>query len=81
MRVEFVEIQILFVIYKIELIKKKNFLIEFGVWAESMARPSWPHRARAACAAQLTGAAAQRTRGRALRSGAKTRPVKLNSTR
>jgi hypothetical protein len=51
MRVEFVEIQILFVIYKIELIKKKNFLIEFGVWAESMARPSWPHRARAACAA------------------------------
>jgi hypothetical protein len=47
-----------FVIYKTDLKKKKNFLIEFGVWAEFSARPSRPHRARTAYAAQPAGAAA-----------------------
>jgi hypothetical protein len=39
--------------------KKKNFLFEFGFWAESSARPSRPPRVRAACTAQPVGAAAQ----------------------
>jgi hypothetical protein len=34
-----------------------------------------------ACVAQPAGVLAQQTRGRASRSGAKTRPVKPNSTR
>jgi hypothetical protein len=48
--------------------KEKNFLIEFGISAESTARPSRPQRARAACTAQ-------RIHGRAPRSGSKPDPI------
>jgi hypothetical protein len=55
--------------------KEKNFLIEFGILAESTARHSRPQRARAACAAQPTGATTQRIHGRAPRSGSKLDPI------
>jgi hypothetical protein len=45
-RVEVIEIQICFVIYKIDLKKKNDFLFKIGIWAESTARPSRPHSAR-----------------------------------
>jgi hypothetical protein len=52
-----------------------NFLFEFSFWAESSARPSQPPRARVACTAQPAGAAAQRIRGCAPRSGVKSDPI------
>jgi hypothetical protein len=52
-----------------------NFLIEFGIWAESTARPSRPHHARAAYMAHPAGTAAQRIHGRAPRSGFKPGPI------
>jgi hypothetical protein len=61
--------------------KKNDFLFKIGIWAESMARPSRPHRARVACMAQPVGAMAQRTHGRALHSGSKSDPIASDPTR
>jgi hypothetical protein len=41
-----------FVIYKTVCKKKNVVLFEFGFWAESSARPTWPPRAQASCVAQ-----------------------------
>jgi hypothetical protein len=57
-----------------------NFLFEFGFWAESSARPSQPPHAHAACAAQPASATAQRIRGCAPRSGAKSNPIRPDLT-
>jgi hypothetical protein len=47
--------------------KKKVFLFEFGFWAESLARPSWPPYAT-----QLASATTQQFAGVHLRSEAES---------
>jgi hypothetical protein len=39
----------LFLIYKTVLKKKRISSLKTGIWAESTARPSQPHRARGLC--------------------------------
>jgi hypothetical protein len=55
--------------------------LKTGIWVESTARHSWPHRARAACAAQPADAVAHRNHGREPRSGSKPDPIVSNPTR
>jgi hypothetical protein len=61
--------------YKIVLKKKKVFLFEFGFWAETSARPSWPPHARTACVAQPAGTTAQQFTGVHPRSEVKSDPL------
>jgi hypothetical protein len=60
---------------------KRISYLKTGIWAESTARPSRLHRARAGYAAQPVGAAAQWIRRRAPRSGSKPDPIEPDPTR
>jgi hypothetical protein len=58
-----------------------NFSIEFGIWAESTAQTSRPHRARAASAAQPADDTTQWIHGSAPRSRSKPDPIAPDPTR
>jgi hypothetical protein len=74
-RVEVIEIQIWFVIYKTVLKTEKVFLFEFGFWVESSARYSRPPRAHVACVPQPAGTATHQFTGTHRRSEAESNPL------